>query len=46
MRCIHCAHIITVGDCKVFKNEDYMEFIFCPNAPRYDGTIIDWMPVD
>lgn len=40
--CIHCEEIITVGDYKVFKDEDGEEYIYCPNAPDCDGTIIDW----
>lgn len=43
--CIHCGEIITVGDFKVFKDEFGDEYICCPNAPKCDGTIIDWMPI-
>lgn len=42
--CLHCGEVITVGDYKVFK-EDGIEYIYCPNAPECDGTVIDWMPV-
>jgi hypothetical protein len=45
-RCIHCDQIITVGDYKVFKDEDGNEFIYCPNAPDCDGTVIDWIDLD
>ena len=45
-RCIHCDSVITVGDFKVFKDEDGMEFICCPNAPDCDGTVIDWFSLD
>jgi len=34
-----------VGDFKVFL-EDGEEFIYCPNAPECDGTIIDWMDIE
>ncbi|WP_298145953.1 hypothetical protein [Flavobacterium sp.] len=43
--CIHCGEIITVGDFKVFKDELGNEYICCPNAPKCDGTVIDWMLV-
>ena len=42
-RCLHCGEIITVGDFKVFKDEDGEEYICCPNAPECNGTIIDWV---
>lgn len=45
-RCIHCDSIITVGDYKVFRNEDEDELIYCPNAPECDGTVIDWVDID
>lgn len=41
--CIHCSSIITVGDYKVYKDETGFEFICCPNAPKCDGTVIDWI---
>jgi len=44
-RCIHCDEEIIVGDFKVFKDEDGEELIFCPNAPRCDGTVIDWFDI-
>lgn len=44
--CIHCGEIITVGEFKVFKDEVGNEFIYCPNAPRCNGTVIDWIPVE
>jgi len=44
-RCIHCDNIITVGDYKVFKIE-WEEYICCPNAPKCNGTIIDWVSPD
>ncbi len=46
VRCIHCDCIITVGDYKVFMDEEEDEFICCPNAPECDGTVIDWVDVD
>lgn len=42
--CIHCGNIITVGNFKVFKDELGYEYIYCPNAPDCDGTVIDWLP--
>lgn len=45
-RCIHCNKIIVVGDYKVIKNENNVEFICCPNAPECNGTLIDWIPVE
>lgn len=44
-RCIHCDSIITVGDYKVFSDEDGEEYICCPNAPECNGTLIDWVNV-
>ena len=43
--CIHCDKDIVVGDFKVFL-EDGKEFIYCPNAPECDGTLIDWMDIE
>ena len=37
--CLHCGETIKVEDFKVFDG-----FICCPNYPKCDGTIIDWMP--
>ncbi|MDR3712617.1 MAG: hypothetical protein P4L51_07370 [Puia sp.] len=45
-KCIHCGSIITVGDYKVFKDEVGEEYIYCPNAPKCDGTVIDWFDAD
>lgn len=45
-RCIHCDSIITVGDFKVFLDEEGDEYICCPNAPECDGTVIDWFELD
>lgn len=42
--CLHCGQTITVGDYKVFIDDDENELIFCPKAPECDGTVIDWMP--
>ena len=44
-RCIHCDSIIVVGSYKVFVNEIGDEYIYCPNAPKCDGTVIDWMDI-
>ncbi len=44
-RCLHCGEIIVVGNYKVYANEQGDEYIYCPNAPACDGTIIDWMDV-
>jgi hypothetical protein len=45
-RCLHCREVITVGDYKVFRDETGEDFIYCPNAPECNGTIIDWVDVD
>lgn len=42
-RCIHCNSSIVVGNYKVFKDEDGIEYICCPNAPACNGTVIDWV---
>jgi len=44
--CLHCGKVITVGDYKVFIDDLDSELIFCPNAPKCDGTVIDWLPVN
>ncbi len=45
LRCLHCGNLFTVGDYKVFKN-GWEEYIYCPNAPDCDGTVIDWVGID
>ncbi len=42
--CIHCGETITVGDYKVFRDDYGEELIYCPNAPKCDGTPLDWVP--
>lgn len=42
-RCIHCEETIRVGDFKVYSDDEDFEYICCPNAPKCDGTIIDWL---
>jgi len=46
--CLHCGEIIIVGDFKVERANDLLgkefDYIVCPNAPKCDGTLIDWMP--
>ena len=44
--CIHCNQIITIGDFKVYVDDEGNEFIFCPNAPECNGTLINWFPPD
>ena len=44
--CIHCGQNIKVGDYKVYKDDTGFEFICCPNAPKCNGTLIDWMDTD
>lgn len=44
--CLHCGSTITVGDYKVFKDEIGFEYICCPNAPKCNGTVIDWLPIE
>ena len=41
--CIHCGEIITVGDYRVYMDECGEEVICCPNAPKCDGTAMDWL---
>ena len=41
-RCIHCDSIFFVGDYKVYADESGMEYICCTNAPKCNGTVIDW----
>lgn len=43
--CIHCDKDIVVGDFKVFL-EHGEEYIYCPNAPVCNGTVIDWMDLE
>ncbi len=45
-KCLHCDQVFTVGDFRVFKDEDNVEYVCCPNAPQCDGTIVDWFRVD
>ena len=45
-RCIHCDETITVGEYKVWRDENDDEdfgYISCPNSPDCDGTVIDWV---
>ena len=44
-KCIHCDTVFFVGDFKVFKDDTGFEFICCPKAPDFDGTVIDWFPL-
>jgi len=41
--CIHCNSVFRVGEFKVFKINESIEFICCPNAPECTGTVIDWI---
>lgn len=41
--CLHCFEKIRVQDFKIYRNNDGDEFISCPNAPKCDGSVIDWM---
>ena len=43
--CLHCNSDIVVGNYKVFANELGEEYIYYPNAPKCNGTIIDWMDI-
>lgn len=44
--CIHCESHIIVGNYKVFRNELGQEYIYCPNAPACNGTVIDWIDIE
>jgi hypothetical protein len=47
VRCIHCREVFSVGDYKIFKEKgDEFLYIYCPNAPECNGTIIDWIDAD
>ena len=42
-KCIHCEQIIKVRDFKVvYEPRIGEEFIYCPNWPACNGTVIDW----
>ncbi len=43
--CLHCDTWITVGDFKVTIIGDE-EYIICPNYPKCDGGVMDWMYED
>lgn len=45
-RCLHCGEVINVGDYKIFRDETGEKYIYCPNAPECNGTIIDWVDVN
>jgi hypothetical protein len=40
--CIHCGEYFIVGDYKV-EIKDKEEYIVCPNAPKCDGNVMDWI---
>lgn len=44
--CIHCDNIFKVGSYTVFKDEYGDEYICCPDAPKCNGTVIDWIPLE
>ncbi len=44
-KCLHCGSNIVVGNYKVFADELGAEYICCPNAPKCDGTVIDWIDI-
>jgi hypothetical protein len=43
--CIHCDKDILVGDFKVII-KDKIEYIVCPNTPKCNGDVTDWIDVD
>jgi len=43
---IHCDSVFEVKDYKVYKDKRGDEFIYCPNAPECNGTVIDWVDVE
>lgn len=43
--CIHCDNDIVVGDYKVYLINGE-EYIYCPNAPECNGTVIDWIEIE
>ncbi len=44
-KCIHCDSDIIVGNYKVFVDESGVEYISCPNTPKCNGTVIDWVDI-
>lgn len=44
-QCLHCGNEIIVGDYKVFL-QDGEEYLYCPNAPDCNGTVIDWLDIE
>lgn len=44
-QCIQCDKIITVGDYKLYKDEEGEEYICCPNAPGCNGSVLDWKKI-
>lgn len=44
-QCLHCGQNIEVRKYKVFKDKSGFEFICCPNAPKCNGTLIDWIEI-
>lgn len=40
--CLHCDEYFIVSDYKVEIANDF-EYIVCPNAPKCNGTVIDWL---
>jgi len=48
MTCSDCGRSFIVGDFKVIVEYNRLlhtsdELIVCPNAPKCDGTILDWV---
>jgi hypothetical protein len=43
--CIHCNNIFKVREYKVFKDAYDEEYICCPDTPKCNGTVIDWIPL-
>ena len=44
-KCIHCDSEIIVGNYKVFADDSGVEYISCPNTPKCNGTVIDWVDI-
>ena len=40
--CLHCGENIIVGNYKV-EIENNEEYIVCPNAPKCNGNVTDWL---
>ena len=48
-KCIHCGSEFIVADFKVriiIDEDGEDDIIVCPNAPKCDGNVLDWVQID